>query len=420
MSRVQQFLRSRRAGDASPARTQQPAAERDATQQGAQWLAGGGDFSNVRLHADADAAHQADAVGASAFAQGQDIYFGAGNFAPGTPAGLQLLTHELGHVQQQASQGAGVQCQPKDQKAGIGASPPEEDFIRDPDNWGAEDGKVLFEQDDAALDGGDEKAIGDLAAKQKQAIYVHVHGYASLEGPAGYNLNLSAHRAVAVKHLLESLLPAGSKVFVFAHGQSKHFGPAGNNRRAGISLMGPVADGGYKPKLNLGLQFDLTPPQLPSGTPGVVVVPAPGLGSTGVLPGGPLAPRITDPAPVTPWLVAPPVITTPRHLMDNAGLLAPSTFHGVSPGTTGNVVEQWDSAYLKYKGLGIPDELKLGPIDLGAGALANKEVTNSIQAYHERNDPTPIEQSNQEVGAHIITSPNLLDLLPKKKKDKAK
>ena len=92
--------------------------------------------------------------------------------------------------------------------------------------------------------------------------------------------------------------------------------------------------------------------------------------------------------------------------------------HGVGASETGNIVDLWDSAYWKYHNLGIPDELKLGPIDLGAGELANKEVKNSIQAYHERNDPTIIEKSNQDVGAHVFMSPNLLELFSTKKKDK--
>jgi outer membrane protein OmpA-like peptidoglycan-associated protein len=421
VSRVPQLLRRRGGAARSRSSAEDAKIEREATQEGGRLTSPGGtDLSQVRLHTDVDASRQADALGARAFALGQDIYFGAGQFAPQAPAGMQLLAHELGHVRQQAQHGPGPQYQPKAQKAGIGAQPPEEDFIKDSDNWGAEDDKVLFENDDAALDGGDEEALGKLAAQQTQAVYVHVHGYASKEGPADYNLNLSAHRGVAVKHLLETLLPAGSRVFVFAHGESRHFGATESNRRAGISMMGPVAEGGFKPRLSLGMRFDLSPPALPGTTPGVVVVPGPGLGAgfrSGLGPGSVL-PGGGGGQPPTPWLTVPPTPTTPRHLMDSAALLAPSAFHGVSPGATGNVVEQWDAAYWKYHALGIPDEVKIGPVDVGAGALANKEVTNSIKAYHERNDPTMIERSNQEVGAHIITSPNLLDLFSKKKKKK--
>jgi len=381
------------------------------------------DFSGVRTHADPASARAADALGARAFTIGNDMFFGPGQFAPQTAEGGALLRHELTHVAQQQQQGQpALQFQPKKegQKAGIGAMPPAEDFIKDEGDWGAEDEHVLFEQDDATLDAGDESTIKAWAAQSKEAVYVHVHGYASQEGVAEYNLNLSAHRGAQVKHRLESLLPAGSKVFIFAHGQSRHFGPAESNRRAGLSLIGPV-DSGFKLKLGQGHTFG-QPPPLVSGTPGVIVTQGPGLGfgqpGTGLPGTGPIKPGDPAPSP-TPWLVGPPPLTTPRHLMDNATLLGPSAFHGVPPWTTGNIVDQWDSAYWKYHAMGIPDTLKLGPIDFGAGALANKEVTNSIQAYHERNDPTVIEKSNQDVGAHIITSPNLLDLIPKKK-DKGK
>jgi hypothetical protein len=40
-------------------------------------------------------------TGAQAFAQGNDVSFSSGAFAPGTPAGKQLMAHELTHVIQQ-------------------------------------------------------------------------------------------------------------------------------------------------------------------------------------------------------------------------------------------------------------------------------------------------------------------------------
>lgn len=61
----------------------------------------GQDFSGVRVHADAQAAESASAVQARAYTVGQDIVFGAGEFAPGVEAGGRLLGHELAHVVQQ-------------------------------------------------------------------------------------------------------------------------------------------------------------------------------------------------------------------------------------------------------------------------------------------------------------------------------
>ena len=63
----------------------------------------GHDFSQVRVHADARAARLAQAMQARAFTQGRDVVFGAGQYAPGTPAGQRLLAHELTHVVQQGA-----------------------------------------------------------------------------------------------------------------------------------------------------------------------------------------------------------------------------------------------------------------------------------------------------------------------------
>jgi len=61
------------------------------------------DFSQVRVHTDSRAAESARAVNALAYTVGQDVVFGAGQYAPGTPEGRRLLAHELTHVVQQGS-----------------------------------------------------------------------------------------------------------------------------------------------------------------------------------------------------------------------------------------------------------------------------------------------------------------------------
>ena len=58
----------------------------------------GSDLSGVRVHHDARAAESARAVSARAFAVGQDVVFGAGQYAPATTAGRRLLAHELAHT----------------------------------------------------------------------------------------------------------------------------------------------------------------------------------------------------------------------------------------------------------------------------------------------------------------------------------
>ena len=62
----------------------------------------GRDFSQVRVHTDTKASGSARAVNALAYTVGQDIVFGAGQYAPFTNAGRQLLAHELTHTIQQA------------------------------------------------------------------------------------------------------------------------------------------------------------------------------------------------------------------------------------------------------------------------------------------------------------------------------
>lgn len=63
----------------------------------------GQDFSQVRIHNDSKAEISANAVSARAYTVGQDIVFGAGQYAPGTSEGNHLLAHELTHVIQQGA-----------------------------------------------------------------------------------------------------------------------------------------------------------------------------------------------------------------------------------------------------------------------------------------------------------------------------
>ena len=68
----------------------------------------GRDFSQVRVHADDAAGEAARAVNARAFAVGQHIHFGAGEYRPQSQQGMLLLAHELAHTVQQSGLEAGV------------------------------------------------------------------------------------------------------------------------------------------------------------------------------------------------------------------------------------------------------------------------------------------------------------------------
>ncbi|MBC8028989.1 MAG: DUF4157 domain-containing protein [Pyrinomonadaceae bacterium] len=69
----------------------------------------GHDFAHVRVHADTHAAQSAQAVNALAYTVGQHTVFAAGQYAPDTSAGKQILAHELTHTIQQRSHGSGMQ-----------------------------------------------------------------------------------------------------------------------------------------------------------------------------------------------------------------------------------------------------------------------------------------------------------------------
>lgn len=75
-----------------------PSHSLDAGARGAIEGRGGVDLSGVRVHTDALAAESARAVGARAYTVGSDLVFGAGQYLPGTPDGLRLIAHEVGHL----------------------------------------------------------------------------------------------------------------------------------------------------------------------------------------------------------------------------------------------------------------------------------------------------------------------------------
>ncbi|MBM3235930.1 DUF4157 domain-containing protein [Candidatus Poribacteria bacterium] len=61
----------------------------------------GYDFSQVRVHTDAEADNLNNSLNAQAFTTGQDVFFRQGAYNPGSSSGQKLLAHELTHVAQQ-------------------------------------------------------------------------------------------------------------------------------------------------------------------------------------------------------------------------------------------------------------------------------------------------------------------------------
>jgi Domain of unknown function (DUF4157) len=70
----------------------------------------GTDLGGVRVHTDDASAGAASALGARAFASGDDIHFGAGQYAPADPFGVHLLAHEVAHTVQQRGGGPAAQA----------------------------------------------------------------------------------------------------------------------------------------------------------------------------------------------------------------------------------------------------------------------------------------------------------------------
>lgn len=287
----------------------------------------GVDLSSLRVHHDEAAAQSAQEQGAKAYTQGQDVVFGRSQWQPGQPAGRALLAHEVAHAAQQAQPGAaaGVQRDPLEGQ-GAGRSAPSEDFVpMTAGESGVEDGHLLFARDEVTLDTADREALDALVAGAAPGTSVHVHGYASAEGDTDYNLNLSAHRAVAVKQYLQGQLPEGTRVTAYAYGESTAFGGRAMNRRVGVDVIEPGGlfnpDGGSRFGISL-----LPPGSLTLGAPGVPSVPTTPTLPTRVLAtdlsgelGGPGSgrPPWTDPPPL--WLST----TLPARPRFDLGAVAP-------------------------------------------------------------------------------------------------
>ncbi|KAI9129572.1 DUF4157 domain-containing protein (plasmid) [Acaryochloris sp. CCMEE 5410] len=73
----------------------------DAGLQQSMGQAMGIDFSNVRVHTDAQSDQLNQSIQAKAFTTGQDVFFRSGAYQPGNRGGQELIAHELTHVVQQ-------------------------------------------------------------------------------------------------------------------------------------------------------------------------------------------------------------------------------------------------------------------------------------------------------------------------------
>ena len=221
------------------------------------------DLSGLRLHDDAKAQDIAEGMGAEAAISADDIVLGSG--ARNGSAAEELLAHEVAHYAQAADRAdlPKVLRQEAGNGSGIGRAPPKADFERG-SGLAPEDSAVTFAFDSADLSGEARASLRAMASNWTGPVHIDLYGYASTEGPGSYNVNLSAHRAVAIQRLLQPLLPPNSTIQVHAHGEIDSFDPPGQNRRVGIDVTEQA-------------QTTATPPRLP-GLPQPSPIPPISLG----------------------------------------------------------------------------------------------------------------------------------------------
>jgi hypothetical protein len=201
----------------------------------------GHDFSHVRVHTGDSADASARAVGARAYALGDDLVFAAGEFAPATRTGTQLLAHELAHVVQERTAGGSMRVRRACPAGptGLGATAPGEVCERR-DAAVVGGSRFDFCRDSAELINGQEPFLKKTIAEAKTATRVELHGYASVEGPSTeYNYNLSCHRAVAMAARFRAEGVPG--VHVFMHGPISLYPVAERNRSVMVVIERPAA-----------------------------------------------------------------------------------------------------------------------------------------------------------------------------------
>lgn len=266
----------------------------------------GHDFSNVRVHSDTQAAESARSVDALAYTVGRHIVFGAGQYAPQTRSGRQLLAHELTHTLQQ---GDGPQplreVSDAEDPAEIEASEVAERVMsQQSDSTNNSEGRsvsvqsqsslgrllrtetlendsstapamscptatttvvdylmnIQFSEGSAALSSIDKLILADFATEWNLSPVqptVRVDGFASIKGGPADNWPLSCDRALAVANELVTPsvggkpgISAGS-VEMFANGETDRFSTAFTpNQTAAIHAPGMAQPASREPSVH--------------------------------------------------------------------------------------------------------------------------------------------------------------------------
>jgi hypothetical protein len=196
-------------------------------------------LAGVRVHTDADAGRLTRQVQARAFTVGRHVFFGPGEYRPGTTAGRRLLAHELAHTLQQA-QGRPARtvqraCGPTAIGAPEGCEDAQGDIFGTPFRFNMGCDTFVVAQGDLA----DQRSLLLEAATDLAGATVNVHGFASADGDPVFNRHLSCQRALVAADLLRS---AGVTVDrLYAHGATP--GPVADRRSVVVDpVTGPAPE----------------------------------------------------------------------------------------------------------------------------------------------------------------------------------
>lgn len=228
------------------------------------------DFSQVRVHTDAKAAESARAVNALAYTVGRDVVFGARQYASGR--GNKLLAHELTHVVQQRDRpitqrklainapndasereadsiaqvitdhpaqpiASVLRSQSMLQRtcgAALGSSSPD----CTPNTTDINGEIFYFEVNCDDLKSGETEHVATFASGLASGTTLKIHGFASIDGPVGFNWDLSCHRANKMASLLRAAKPTVTITDIFKHGPTA--GPAFWRRSVIVEKITPT------------------------------------------------------------------------------------------------------------------------------------------------------------------------------------
>jgi hypothetical protein len=218
----------------------------------------GADFNNVRVHTGDKAAESAQVVDALAYTVGNHMVFGRGQDETMTTSGKRLVAHELTHVLQQRSIASGTTASivpPSLQRTcgpDIGTRTGCDPATGDPPG-----DRALFKVNcDEYLTPADENQVKDFADSMSASDRVRIHGFASTDGNAVFNENLSCARAEAAQNTLAANSIDRGKTDLLKHGPTP--GPAAQ-RRSVILERVPGASRPVVPQLTPVIDIGPTP-----------------------------------------------------------------------------------------------------------------------------------------------------------------